>query len=91
MMHFKKNWQKNPGRTIDGFTPEQRFFLGFGQVWRGKQRDEYLASKVKTDPHPPGFLRANGTVRNHDAFYKAFNVNENDELYLAPDQRARIW
>lgn len=88
---LQKALAKNPGKTIDGFTPEQRFFLGFGQVWRGKQRDEYLATKVKTDPHPPGNLRANMTVRNHDAFYKAFDIKKGDELYLAPDQRAKIW
>ncbi|MFP4548707.1 MAG: M13 family metallopeptidase [Fidelibacterota bacterium] len=88
---LQKELAENPSETIDGFTPKQRFFLGFAQVWRTKLRDEYLASKVKTDPHPPGFLRANGTVRNIDAFYDAFNINETDALYLAPEDRARIW
>ncbi len=88
---LQKELAKNPSETIDGFTPQQRFFLGFAQVWRTKLRDEYLASKVKTDPHPPGFLRANGTVRNIDAFYEAFNITEDDALYLAPNQRAKIW
>lgn len=88
---LQKELAKNPSETIDGFTPKQRFFLGFAQVWRTKLRDEYLASKVQTDPHPPGFLRANGTVRNIDAFYEAFNISESDALYLAPEERARIW
>jgi len=88
---LQKQMKSNPAKSIDGFTPEQRFFLGFGQVWRITQRDEYLATQMKTDPHPPGILRANGTVRNIDAFYEAFNVTEGDELYLAPEERARIW
>lgn len=88
---LQKQMKSNPAKSIDGFTPEQRFFLGFGQVWRGKARDAYLATQMKTDPHPPGILRANGTVRNIDAFYEAFNVSEGDELYLAPEDRARIW
>jgi putative endopeptidase len=88
---LQKELSENPGKTIDGFTPEQRFFLGFAQVWRGKERDEYLASKVKTDPHPPGSYRANGTVRNLDAFYEAFNIDQTDALYLPPNQRAKIW
>ncbi|MBN2280517.1 MAG: hypothetical protein JXQ65_08055 [Candidatus Marinimicrobia bacterium] len=88
---LQKQLKAHPAKTIDGFTPEQRFFLGFGQVWRSIARDEFLASQMKTDPHPPGILRANGTVRNLDAFYEAFKVTEGDELYLAPEERARIW
>jgi len=90
---LQRELEKNPshGKTIDGFTPQQRFFLGFAQVWRGKIRDEALANKIQTDPHPPGNLRTNGTVRNLDSFYEAFEIDTSDALYLAEDKRARIW
>lgn len=88
---LQKELEKNPSKTIDGFTPQQRFFLGFAQVWRGKIRDEALANKIQTDPHPPGNLRTNGTVRNLDAFYEAFSIDKSDSLYLAEEKRAKIW
>ena len=76
---------------IDGFTGNQRFFLGCGQVWRQLIRDEALRNQVVTDPHSPGEFRVNGTVRNMDAWYDAFDVQPSDKLYLPPDQRVRIW
>ncbi len=77
--------------VIDGFTGEQRVFLGFGQVWSGKYRDETLRQQIATDPHAPGKYRANGSVRNVPQFYEAFDVSEEDALYLAPEERVKIW
>ena len=77
--------------VIDGFTSIQRFFLGFGQIWRTIMREEALRNQVMTGPHSPAEYRANGTVRNMDEWYAAFNVGEAAKLYLPPDQRVRIW
>ena len=77
--------------VIDGFTGVQRVFLGFGQVWRGKSRDEALRLQIETNPHSPAIYRANGSVRNVPEFYEAFNVSEDDALYLAPEDRVKIW
>ena len=74
----------------DGFTPDQQFFIAFGQNWATKERDEALRTQVMTDPHSPGEYRA-ATVRNIDAWYAAFDVKPGEKLYLAPDQRVRIW
>jgi putative endopeptidase len=76
---------------IDGFTGEQRFFLGWGQVWRGKIRDKDLRVQLLSDPHSPNEFRANGVVSNLSDFYSAFGVKETDKLYRAPDQRVKIW
>ena len=80
-----------PAAKIDGLTGDQRFFLGFAQIWRGKIRDDALRQQLVTDPHSPSYYRANGTVRNVDAWYEAFGVKAGDPLYVAPDQRVRIW
>ena len=77
--------------VIDGFTGEQRVFLGFGQVWRSKIRDERLRQQIQTDPHAPAVYRANGSVRNVPEFYAAFDVKEGDALYLPPEERVKIW
>ncbi len=77
--------------VIDGFTGIQRFFLGFGQIWRQLSREEALRNQVVSDPHSPGEFRANGTVRNMDEWYQAFAVPEAAKLYLPPDMRVRIW
>jgi putative endopeptidase len=77
--------------VIDGLTGDQRFFLAFGQSWRSKLRDEVLRSQVLSNPHSPALNRVNGSVRNVDAWYAAFNVQPGDKLYLAPAQRVRIW
>ena len=77
--------------VIDGFTGVQRVFLGFGQVWRGKSRDEALRLQIETNPHSPSRYRANGSVRNVPEFYEAFDVSEDDALYLAPEDRVKIW
>ncbi len=80
----------NPGK-IDGFTPEQRFFMSWATVWRTKIRDEALINQIKTDPHSPGRYRAVVPLQNIDAFYEAFNIKEGDGMYIAPEDRVRIW
>jgi putative endopeptidase len=79
------------GPELDGFTAIQRLFIGWGQVWRGKSRIEALRVQVNTDPHSPRNFRVNGTVRNIPEFYPAFNVLQQDSLYLASEQRVKIW
>ncbi len=76
---------------IDDLTGVQRVFLGFGQVWRNKYREESLRLLIGTKPHSPAMYRANGAVRNVPAFYTAFDVSEEDALYLSPDERVKIW
>jgi putative endopeptidase len=77
--------------VIDGLTGEQRFYIGWAQVWRTKQRDAELARRLATDPHSPPEFRCNGVVRNIPEFYKAFDVKPGHKLYLAPEQRVTIW
>ncbi|PQM29116.1 peptidase M13 [Sphingopyxis lindanitolerans] len=76
--------------VIDGFTGDQRFFIAYAQTWATKMRDEALRARIATDGHAPGMYRAL-TVRNLDAWYKAFDVKQGDKLYLAPDKRVRVW
>ena len=77
--------------VIDGFTGVQRVFLGYAQVWRAKARDEALRVQIATDPHSPPRYRANGAVRNVPEFYEAFEVSSEEALYLAPEERVKIW
>ncbi|MFZ5608836.1 MAG: M13 family metallopeptidase [Pseudomonadota bacterium] len=76
---------------IDGYSGDQRFFLGWAQVWRRLYREAELSRRLKTDPHAPSEYRANGIVRNIDAWYAAFAVGKDDALYLAPEERVKIW
>lgn len=77
--------------VMDGFTGEQRIFIGYAQSWRNKIRNEALRVQINTNPHSPANFRVNGVVRNIPEFYSAFNVQESDSLYLAPDKRVKIW
>ncbi|WP_179318830.1 M13 family metallopeptidase [Winogradskyella helgolandensis] len=77
--------------NIDGFTPEQRFFMSWATVWRTLTREDGLRSQIKTDPHSPGVYRATQPLKNIDAFYEAFDIKEGDAMYLAPEDRVRIW
>ena len=77
--------------VIDGLTGDRRFFLAYAQVFRTKYRDEALRTMVLSDAHSPAQFRVNGVVRNVDAWYAAFNVQPGEKLYLAPDQRVKIW
>jgi predicted metalloendopeptidase len=79
------------GPVLDGYTSSQRFFLGWGQIWRRKYRDPELVKRLVTDPHSPSHFRANGPVNNLDAFYEAFNVKPGDKLFKPQDQRIQIW
>lgn len=76
---------------IDGLTWQQRFFLSYASIWRQVTRDEALIQLIATDPHSPAEFRCNQIVRNVDAFYDAFDVTEDDSLWLDPDQRVTIW
>jgi putative endopeptidase len=80
-----------PAPVIDGFTAEQRLFMGLAQARRGKARDAALISQVKSDPHSPAEFRVNGSMRNHPGFYEAFGVKPGDKMYLAPEQRVIFW
>ncbi len=77
-------------RTIGGFTGDQRFYLGWAQVWRRKYREENLRQRLLTDPHSPSEQRVS-VVRNFDKWYEAFKVQPGQQLYLPPEQRVRIW
>ncbi|MFD2551640.1 M13 family metallopeptidase [Bizionia sediminis] len=87
-LNYEANGRPEP---IDGFTPEQRFFMSWATVWRTKMRDDALKTKIKTDPHAPGMTRAVQPLLNIDAFYEAFNIKEGDSMYIAPENRVRIW
>jgi len=88
---YKIATASKPAPVIDGYTGEQRVFLGFAQVWRGKARDNLMIQLVKTDPHSPPMARAQGTVVNQPSFYTAFDVKEGDKMYRAPEQRVLMW
>jgi putative endopeptidase len=88
---FKMTKQGQSEEKIDGFTPDQRFFLSWAQVWRGNILPETAAQLIKTDPHSPGPYRTIGAPVNMDAWYKAFNVQPGDKLYKKPEDRIRMW
>ena len=77
--------------VMDGFTGEQRFFIGWSQVWRRKYREENLRQRLVTDPHSPSEYRVIGIVGNMPEFYKAFDVKEGNAMYIAPEKRVKIW
>lgn len=88
---YKLSLNGEEAPVIDGLTGDQRFFLGFAQIWRGMEREESLRNRVMTANHPPGEFRLNNAVRHIDAWYDAFGVTEGDALYLPPEERIRIW
>ena len=77
--------------VINGYTGNQRFFMGWAQVWRIKHREAYLRQLLQTDSHAPGEYRTNGIVMNLPAFYEAFDVEPGDNMYLAPEDRVMLW
>ena len=81
----------NKGRKINGFTPVQRFFLGWARLWRGNIRDEFAHTLIVNDPHSPLQWRANGPVTNMDAFHEAFDTKPGDGMYKPSDERIVIW
>ena len=80
-----------PAPVIDGWTGDQRVFLGWAQAWRGKVTDDYVKKQVVSDPHSPRQFRVNGVVHNIDAWYAAFDIKPGDKLYVAPKDRVHIW
>ena len=88
---FKTTQQYREGKKIDGFTPEQRFYLSYGRIWAENNTDEVVYQQTKSDPHSIGMNRVNATLRNIDTFYEAFGVKEGDKMWLAPEDRAIIW
>jgi putative endopeptidase len=88
---FKKTKQYKEGKTINGLTPMQRFFLGYAIGWLGQQRDEELAGRIVTDVHAPGFLRVNGPFSDVAEFYEAFGIKKGDAMWIDPDKRVKIW
>lgn len=88
---FKLTKQGQSDEKIDGFTPDQRFFLGFAQVWRLKLRDEAQKQYLNIDPHSPAEYRVNGPLKNFEPFYKAFGITDKDKMFLPQKDRAIIW
>lgn len=88
---YKMSLKGKEAPVIGGFTGDQRFFLGFAQIWRFKSRDEALRNQLLTDAHSPGYYRAFVPLTNIDAWYTAFNVKPGDKLYRAPEDRVKVW
>jgi predicted metalloendopeptidase len=88
---LKKALANKPQEKIDGFTPEQRFFLGWAQVWRANIRDEALKMRLVTDPHSPTRFRCNGPLSNTPEFQKAFDLPDGCPMVRPPDKRVTIW
>lgn len=88
---YKMSLNGEEAPVIDGLTGDQRFFLGWAQVWRSKARDEEIKRRLTVDPHSPPKFRANGAAVNVPAFYAAFDVKEGDGMYLKPEDRVKIW
>ena len=88
---FQKSLEGKEKKEINGYTPEQRFFIAFGQIWKGNARDEFLRTQVATDPHSPTEFRVNGTLSNMPEFFAAFNVEEGDPMRQPADKVASIW
>ena len=88
---YHESLHGKPAPVLDGFSGDQRVFLGWAQAWRGKVRDDAVRRQVVSDPHSPRQFRVNGPVRNLDAWYELFGVKPTEKLYIAPDARVRIW
>ena len=88
---FKAQLAQQPLPVIDGFTPEQRFFLAYSNVWGQNIRDEEIRKRVKSDPHQLGMWRVNGQMPHIDAWYEAYGITESDPMYLPKEKRVNIW
>jgi putative endopeptidase len=91
LLAYQLSLNGQPAPVIDDLTGVQRVFFGWAQVWRTKSRDAEAIRRLATDPHSPPEFRCNGVIRNVDAFYEAFDVAEDDALFLDPQHRVRIW
>ena len=88
---YKLSLNGEEAPVINGYTGDQRFFLSWAQIWKRQVREEALKNQIANDPHSPAQYRVNGVVRNMDAWYDAFDITEDDALYLAPEDRVQIW
>lgn len=88
---YKVSLDGKPGPVLDGYTADQRFFIGWAQIWARKYRESELVKRLVTDPHSPSLFRANGPVANFDPFYEAFGITESDRLFKPKSQRIQIW
>ena len=88
---FKKTKQFQEGKSIDGFTPIQRYFMGYALGWLSHTRSESLADQIMTDVRSPAFLRVNGPMANIPEFYEAFHLKASDKMYRADSLRVSIW
>ena len=91
LLAYKLSLNGEEAPVLDGFTGEQRVFIGYAQGWLGKSRDEALREQINTDPHSPRQYRVNGVVRNIPEFYEVWDVQEGDAMYKAPEDRVVIW
>lgn len=88
---FKLTKQGKDTVKIDGFTPDQRFFMSYAQIWRAKLKDEVVRQRINTDPHSPPSYRVMAPLMNFEPFYKAFSVKEGDKMFIAEKDRIKIW
>ncbi|WP_394205779.1 M13 family metallopeptidase [Shewanella waksmanii] len=88
---YKMSLNGKPAPVIDGLTGDERFFIGFTQIWRAKIKEESMRNRVATDPHSPAHFRAIGSLSNMPEFYTTFDVKEGDAMYIAPEKRVKIW
>ena len=90
---LKKYLNENPAENVklEGFTPEQRFFLNYAKIWRCNTRREEIHNRILTDPHSPPIFRVNGVVTNLSEFYKAFNMDSSSPLWKPETERISIW
>lgn len=88
---FTKTKEAKAGKPIDGFTPQQRFFLAYANLWAGNVRDEEIVRLTKIDPHSLGKWRVDAALPQIDAWYKAFNITEKDPMFVPKDKRVSIW
>ena len=88
---YKASLNGEEAPVIDGLTGDQRFFMGYAQIWRSKIVEKSMRNRVATDPHSPGEFRALGSLSNMNEFYQAFDVKEGDAMYIAPEKRVKIW
>jgi len=88
---YKISLNGHPAEVVDGFTGDQRFFMGWAQVWRGKSREYEQIRRIKVDPHSPPSVRGVAPVKNQNAFFDAFDIKDGDKMFLAPGKRVTIW
>ena len=91
VLAYQHATKDNPLGVVDGFTPEQRFFISYATLWAANIREEDIRSRTKSDPHSLGEWRVNGALPHIQAWYDAFHITPNDSMYVAPEERVNIW